>query len=53
MKGGPMNVGDVVQISFSKVDLVKTDCKNVMLMVVEKETFKKNPLACRLANKLF
>ena len=53
MKGGPVNVGNVVQVSISKVDLVKTDCKNLMLMVVEEWLLKKNPPTYRLANKLF
>ena len=53
MKGGSVNVGDVVQITISRVDLAKTDCKNLTLMVVEERTFRKNPPMHRLANKIF
>ena len=53
LKGGSINVGDVVQIGVSAVDLAKTDCKNLTLMAVEERTFKKNPPLYRLANKLF
>ena len=53
LKDGSINVGDVVQIGVSAVDLAKTDCKNLTLMAVEERTFKKNPPLCRLANKLF
>ena len=51
--GGVINVRDIVQISINRVDLAKTDCKNLTLIVVEEKTFKKKPLMCRLANKLF
>ena len=43
LQGSPINVGNVVQIGISTVDLAKTDCKNLTLMVVEEKTFRKNP----------
>ena len=53
LKGGSINVGGIVQIRVSAVDLAKTDCKNLALMAVEDRTFKENPPLCRLTNKLF
>ena len=34
LKGGSINVSDIAQISTYRVDLAKTDCKNLTLMVV-------------------
>ena len=53
MKGGHVNVGDIVQIGISNADLAKTDCKNLTLMVVQEVTHKKAPPQYRLANKSF
>ena len=53
LKGGTINVGDIIRIGINRVDLAKTDCKNLTLMVVKEKTFKKKPSMYRLANKLF
>ena len=53
LQGGSMNVGNIFQIGTNKVDLAKTNYKNLTLMVVEEKTFKKNPPMHCLANKLF
>ena len=53
VKGGEINVGNIVQIGMNRVDLAKTDCKNLTLMVIQEKTFKKKLSMCRLANKLF
>ena len=48
-----MNVGNVVQITMRRVNLAKTDCKNLTLMVVEERIFKKAPPTHHLAKKIF
>ena len=53
LKGGSINIGNIVQIGLSKVDLAKTDCENLTLMVVEERTFRENLSLYYLANKLF
>ena len=37
LKGGFVNIRDVAQIEVRTVDLVKTDCKNLTLIVVEEK----------------
>ena len=41
LKGGAINAGDIIQIGVNRVDLSKTDCKNLALIVVEERTFEK------------
>ena len=53
LKGSSINVGNIAQIELNVVDLAKTDCKNLTLIVVEERTFKKTPPLYHLANKLF
>ena len=48
-----INVGDIIQIPLSNINVVKVVCKYLTLIVVEKKEFKKAPLMCRLVNKVF
>ena len=43
-KGRPIKVGDMVQIEVDKVNLLKTDCKNLALLVIEGVSFVKGSL---------
>ena len=42
VKSGKINIGNIIEININRVDLTKTDCNNLTLMVIQEKTLKRN-----------